>query len=73
MKTILIATALMLITATAYADCVIDSKCNPEKYGGQRSTPNVSYTYSYSYYTYSNPRPNLEQKLYNQGRRISGY
>jgi uncharacterized protein DUF4236 len=77
---------VLLIIATslgkAHADCVIDSKCNPEKYGTSRMSNSNSgtrtTTWTYESYTYRGDPAcaglsRLEYGLCRQGRRISGF
>ena len=75
------AIVLALVASSATADdCKIDSKCNPEKYGGHRSSGSSSSvtvgSYSYWYSTGGNEcsgLPRLERALCQQGRRIQGF
>jgi hypothetical protein len=86
MKTTLLLTSIALVamgvavvasSATA-DDCKIDSKCNPEKYGGRRSSSSSVTVGSYSYWYSTGGNecsglPRLERALCQQGRRIQGF
>ena len=76
------AIVLALVASSATAeDCKIDSKSNPEKYGGHRSSGSSSSvtveSYSYWYSFRGDPAcaglPRLEYALCRQGRRIQGF
>jgi hypothetical protein len=85
MKTTLLLTNITLvatlIASSANADCIIDSKCNPEKYGQQRRSNDNSSISVESYRWWRSYRgdpecaglPRLEYALCRQGRRIQGF